>query len=59
MKAKKTEELDQAIRQAKGHRAVEELVRDGREYQVYLLDDGTYLRISKTTGIVKVSQAGR
>jgi hypothetical protein len=49
------EELDRVIRQAKGHRAVEEMLSDGPKFQLYKLDDGSFLRISKMTGAVAIN----
>lgn len=47
------EQLDENIRKAKGHRAVEEMIRDSRLFQLYLLSDGAVIRINKETGVVE------
>lgn len=50
MKTLSQEQLDEAIRKAKGRNAVEKMVHEGELFQVYLLSNGMLLEVNKQTG---------
>ncbi len=50
------EQLDRLIRKAAGKNAVEEMVRETRTSQVYVLSDGSTLTISKRSGKTQLSK---
>lgn len=52
-------QLDKIVRESKGNAAVEELIRDTPSYQVYLLSDGTWMRVDKNIGLVDYKIGGR
>ena len=52
---KTQDELDWAIRKAKGSAAVEELISETAAYQRYALSDGRQLFVNKNSGWTVVS----
>lgn len=53
------EQIDKLVRSAKAALAVEELIRDTPSYQVYLLSDGTWLRVDKNIGLIDFKFKGK
>lgn len=48
------EQLDDAVRKAKGRNAVEGLAHEDNERQIYTLSNGTLLEVNKHTGLTVI-----